>query len=124
MASSSTAAAVRFVGMLPSLQAEVVARDCIRVLASSCPDVHRWDVCVLPPLAAPPAGGYAVRVQARLECGSVVSIRSQAGDLLHTVRDAFDGLKDLLLQQEGGEFRGAASAWMPAAGGSCQGLPA
>jgi hypothetical protein len=109
--SDALAAAVRFVGMLPCGRAETAARACIITLDALCPEVDRWDVCVLPPLAAPPAGGYAVRVQARLASGCVVTIRSQAQDLLHTVSDAFDGMHGLLQQHRVADAE--AAAWLP-----------
>lgn len=90
--------AVRFVGLLHSVPAEAAAHDCIRALDALCPEVTGWEVRVQPPLGAGVADGYAVRVQARLADGGVLAIRAQAAELVETVRDAFDGMGQLLRQ--------------------------
>ena len=72
-------------------------------------DVARWDVCLQPPLAPWVSSGYAVRAQAQLHDGSVLSIRAQGSELEATVRDAFDGIEELLLQ----EGSAPQSGWLP-----------
>jgi hypothetical protein len=115
---------VRFVGMLPSGHAEAAARDAIRSLQSVFTAVARWDVCVRPPLVAQAEGGYSVRVQARLAGGGLVSILAQAGTLLETVREAFEGVLELL-HADGAEAPGREGpAWLPPQVGSPPALPA
>ena len=92
---------VRFVGLLTETRAEALARERIRGLDAMYGDVARWDVCLQPPLAPWVSSGYAVRAQAQLHDGSVFSIRAQGSELEATVRDAFDGIGELLLHQDG-----------------------
>lgn len=115
---SLPAAHVRFVGMLSADGAEAVARGCIAGLERVYGDVKGWDVCVQPPLASWPCGGYAVRVQARLADGGMISIRSQGGELLATVRDAFEGLEELL--QQDGERPDRTHGWLPTLAGDAR----
>ena len=103
---------VRFVGMLSSVRAEALARACIGGLDAMYGDVAHWDVCLQPPLSPWCKSGYAVRAQARLHDGSVISIRAQGGGLEETVRDAFDGIEELLLK-EGGGAPSRHPAWLP-----------
>ena len=86
---------VRFVGMLSCVRAEALARACISGLDGMDDDVAHWDVCLQPPLAPWCSSGYAVRAQARMNDGSLVSIRAQGSELEETVRDAFDGIEQL-----------------------------
>lgn len=109
-------AAIRFVGVLPSEGAEAVARRCIAALQRVYPDVDRWDLCVRPPLAQWDSGGYSVRVQTRLN-GSVISTSSQAIDLREAVRDALEGIEELLLQEHG-QPAASAPAWLPTRAGA------
>ena len=92
---------VRFVGLLTSTRAEVLARERMSGIDARYRDVARWDVCLQPPLAPWVSSGYAVRAQAQLHDGSVLSIRAQGSELEATVRDAFDGIEELLLLTEG-----------------------
>lgn len=114
--------AIRFVGILSSESAEAAARDAMVSLGLAYPDVASWDVCLRPPITLEGEGGYAVHVQAKLEGGGVVAIRSQADDLLDGVRDAFDGMEGLLQQ----EFRvgSPATGWLAPSGMRLPGLPA
>lgn len=105
---------VRFVGMLSSANADALARACIAGLGSACGEVARWDVCLQPPLASACGSGYVVRAQACLNDGSVVSIRAQGDALEGTLRDAFDGIWGLLLQ-EGTAGAPQPSAWVASA---------
>lgn len=109
---------VRFVGMLSSDAAEAVARGCIAGLERVYGEVKAWDVCVQPPLASWPGAGYSVRVQARLADGGVISIRAQGGELLGSVRDAFEGLEELL--QQDGERADPAHGWLPTLAGEAR----
>ena len=111
---SLPAVQVRFVGMLSSLRAEALARACISGLDDMYGDVSHWDVCLQPPLSPWCKSGYAVRAQARLRDGSVISIRAQGGGLEQTVREAFDGMEELLLKEGGGE-PSRHPAWLPSA---------
>jgi hypothetical protein len=90
---------IRFLGMLSSVRAESLARACISGLDAMYGAVARWDVCMQPPLAAWRSDGYAVRAQARLDDGGVISIRAQGTGLEATVRDAFQGMQELLLHE-------------------------
>jgi hypothetical protein len=117
------AAIVRFVGMLSCPDAENVSRECIRSLARVARDVKRWDVCVQPPLPTWPLGGYAVRVHACMDDDSVISIRSQACELLEAVRDAFEGVEEWLEQQQPDRPDGS-PAWLPTVAGNGPALPA
>lgn len=92
---------VRSVGMLSSTRAEALAHACVSALDAIYRDVIRWDVSLQPPLAPWVSSGYAVRAQARLRDGGVIAIRAQGGDLEDAVRDAFDGIQELLLQESG-----------------------
>jgi hypothetical protein len=103
---------VRFVGMLSSARADALARACIRGLDDMYGDVARWEVCLQPPLSPWCTSGYAVRAQASLHDGSVISIRAQGGGLEETVRDAFDGIEELLLKESGGA-PSRHPAWLP-----------
>jgi len=98
----ATAVHVRFVGMLSSLRAEALARDCISGIEAACGAVARWDVYLQPPLAPRSSSGYAVRAQAQLSDGSLLAIRAQGEELEDTVRDAFGGMRELLLQSASG----------------------
>jgi hypothetical protein len=112
---SSPAAHVRFVGLLSSVRAEALARECISGLDARYGDVACWDVCLQPPLAPWRISGYAVRAQARMNDGCVISLRAQGGELEATVRDAFEGIEELLLQQ-GTASAAPQLAWLPVAG--------
>lgn len=112
----SPAVHVRFVGMLSSVRAEALARACISGLDDMYGDVAHWDVCLQPPLSPWCTSGYAVRAQARLQDGSVISIRAQGGGLEETVRDAFDGIEELLLKENAGA-PARHPAWQPTADG-------
>ena len=112
---------IRFVGLLASTPAEVLARACIGRLATMYGDIARWDVCLQPPVPPWVSSGYAVRAQARLQDGSVLAIRAQGEALEATVCDAFDGIEELLRQENGGA--GAPRvAWPPTLGGHPQPL--
>jgi hypothetical protein len=93
---SQSAAIVRFIGMLASPRAEAVVRECIAAVEQRCRERARWEVSVQPPLATAGEAGYAVRAQAQLADGSTITIRSDASELLQAVRDAFDGVEQLL----------------------------
>jgi hypothetical protein len=110
---SSPAVHVRFVGLLSSGRAEALARACIRGLDARYGGVACWDVCLQPPLAPWCSSGYAVRAQARMSDGSLISIRAQGSALEDTVRDAFDGIGELLLQENGGAPAAPHPAWRP-----------
>ncbi|GAB3659434.1 hypothetical protein [Ramlibacter alkalitolerans] len=114
---------VRFVGLLSSVRAEALARACIRGLDATYGDVACWDVCLQPPLAPWCSSGYAVRAQARMNDGSMISIRAQGSGLEDTVRDAFDGIEGLLLQ-EAGAHAAAHPAWRPTATDDARSLAA
>ena len=90
---------VRSVGMLSSTRAEALAHACVSALDALYGEVIRWDVSLQPPLAPWYSSGYAVRAQAQLRDGGVIAIRAQGGDLEDTVRDAFDGIGELLLRE-------------------------
>lgn len=107
----ATAIVVRCIGMLPSGSAEAAALASIRVLDAACPDVTRWDVSMRPPVAAPPLGAYAVRAQAHLADGGTVAMRAQANELLAAVREAFEGVGELLRQEYGATCSPQHSAW-------------
>ena len=106
----SPAIQVRFVGMLASVRAEALARACISGLDATYGEVARWEICLQPPLAPWFGSGYAVRAQAQLADGSVLSLRAQGGELEDTVRDAFDGIEELLLQENAPPMRPAAQS--------------
>jgi hypothetical protein len=103
---------VRFVGLLSSPRAEALARACIHGLDARYGEVARWDIGLQPPLAPCSSSGYAVRAQAQLQDGSVVSIRTQGAVLEDTVRDAFDGIEELLLHETGAPAA-CQPAWLP-----------
>jgi hypothetical protein len=119
----SPAVHVRFVGLLSSPRAEALARACISGLDAMYGDVERWEVCLHPPLAPWCSSGYAVRAQARMADGGVISMRAQGAELEATVRDAFDGIEALLLQEARGSA-GRRPAWLPTRSGDTQALPA
>lgn len=104
----TTSPAVRFVGMLSSPSAESAARERMRAIEGCCARVTRWDVSVQPPLSAWPQGGYAVRAQAELADGCTIAIRAQSDQLLDAVRDAFDGVAQLLVREYGPPLQPAA----------------
>jgi hypothetical protein len=108
--------------MLSSVRAEALARACISGLDAMYGEVARWEVCLQPPLAPWCTSGYAVRAQAHLQDGSLVSIRAQGSDLEETVRDAFDGIEELLLQESTGEP--PHQAWLPTLGADTRALGA
>ncbi|HET8747411.1 MAG TPA: hypothetical protein VFM98_17560 [Ramlibacter sp.] len=99
---STSAVHVRFVGMISSRRAEALARACISGLDAACGAVARWDVCLQPPLMPRGSSGYAVRAQAQLSDGSLLAIRAQGEALEETVRDAFGGMRELLLHAADG----------------------
>ncbi|MEJ8836607.1 hypothetical protein [Ramlibacter sp. AN1133] len=107
----SPAVHIRFVGLLSSSRAEALARACISGLDAMYAEVARWDICLQPPLAPWCTSGYAVRAQAHLNDGSLISIRAQGSELEATVRDAFDGIEELLLQQA--EPESPQRGWLP-----------
>jgi hypothetical protein len=109
-----TATIVRFVGMFASPAAEAAVRECIRTLEARCRGVARWEVSLQPPLGHGTIRAYTVRAHASLADGSTVAIRSQAGELLQAVRDAFDGLEPLL--QDHGPAAERSGGWPGKAG--------
>jgi hypothetical protein len=113
---SKPAVQIRFVGLLASTRAEVLARACISGLDALYGEIAHWDVCLQPPMAPWVSSGYAVRVQARLHDGSLLSIRAQGDGLEATVRDAFEGIDELMGQESGAPAR-ARSPWLPAIAG-------
>jgi len=103
---------VRFVGMLCSVSADALARACTRGLDALHGGVACWDVSLQPPLAPWSDSGYAVHAQARMDDGSVLSTRAHGAELERAVREAFEAI-DLLLLQEHGLMRGGVSAGDP-----------
>ena len=101
---------VRFLGMLSSGRAEALVRACAGGLDALFREIACWEVSLQPPRASWGAGGYAVRAQARLNDGSILSIRAQGSDLEDAVQEAFDGLGELLQDTDA---LAAAGAWRP-----------
>ena len=111
----SAAVHIRFAGLLSSARAEALARSCISGLDAMYGGVRRWEVCLQPPLAPWCSSGYAVRARAHLNDGSLISLQAHGLDLEATVRDAFEGIEELLLQER--EAAGAPRrGWLPTLG--------
>jgi hypothetical protein len=94
---------LRFVGMLSSHSAETAARGSIDALDAQHGTVRGWRVCMEPPQFAAGYPAYAVQVQAELEEGAVVATRAHAADLVAAVRDAFEGMEQLLVRRNGAQ---------------------
>lgn len=87
---------LRFIGMLSSEPAQAAALGSIDALDSVHGQVRGWKVSMEPPQSAWGLGAYAVQVQAELAEGALVATRAHGSDLLATVRDAFEGMEQLL----------------------------
>jgi hypothetical protein len=90
---------LRFVGMLSSHSAEAAARGSIDALDARHREVRGWKVCMEPPQFTGGYPAYAVQVQAELAEGALVATRAHAADLEAAVRDAFEGMEQLLVRR-------------------------
>lgn len=90
---------LRFVGMLSSDSAEAAALGSIGALDARHDQVRGWKVCMEPPQFTGGYPAYAVQVQAELEEGALVATRAHAADLVAAVRDAFEGMEQLLVRR-------------------------
>lgn len=96
---------LRFIGMLTSESAQAVALGSIHTLDAQHREVRGWKVSMEPPQFTSGYPTYAVQVQAELEEGALVATRAHGADLVEAVRDAFEGMEQLLVR------RGARSAF-------------
>jgi len=87
---------LRFIGMLPAASVAAAALGSISQLDAVHSEVLGWKVSVEPPQSAWGYPAYAVQVQAELAEGALVATRAHGADPLATVRDAFEGMEQLL----------------------------
>jgi len=87
---------LRFIGMLPAASVAAAALGSISQLDAVHREVLGWKVSVEPPQSAWGYPAYAVQVQAELAEGALVATRAHGADPLATVRDAFEGMEQLL----------------------------
>jgi hypothetical protein len=87
---------LRFIGMLPAASVAAAALGSISHLDAVHSEVLGWKVSVEPPQSAWGYPAYAVQVQAELAEGALVATRAHGADPLATVRDAFEGMEQLL----------------------------
>jgi hypothetical protein len=90
---------LRFIGMLSSEGAEALALGSIHALDAAHGQVRGWKVSMEPPQSAWGLSAYAVQVQAELEEGALVATRAHGVDLAAAVRDAFEGMEQLLVRR-------------------------
>ena len=81
---------LRFIGMLSSESAEAAALH---------GEVRGWKVSMEPPQFTVGYPAYAVQVQAELQEGTLVATRAHGVDLVAAVRDAFEGMEQLLVRR-------------------------
>ena len=90
---------LRFIGMISSEGAQALALGSIQLLDAGHGEVRSWKVSMEPPQSAWGLSAYAVQVQAELEEGALVATRAHAADLAAAVRDAFEGMEELLARR-------------------------
>ncbi len=93
---------LRFIGMMSCRSAEQAALGGISALQPQA-GVRGWKVSMEPPQSAWGLPAYAVQVQAELDEGALVATRAHGTDLLAAVRDAFEGMQQLLGRRAGGQ---------------------
>ena len=90
---------LRFIGMLSSASAEAAALHGISALDARHGEVRGWKVSMEPPQLTVGYPAYAVQVQAELQEGALVATRAHGADLVAAVRDAFEGMEQLLVRR-------------------------
>lgn len=90
---------LRFIGMLSSEPAQAAALGGVRTLDAQHAEVRGWTVRMEPPQFAGGYPAYAVQVQAELAEGALVATRAHGADLVEAVRDAFEGMEQLLVRR-------------------------
>jgi hypothetical protein len=90
---------LRFIGMLSSESAEAAALHGIHALDAVHGEVRGWKVSMEPPQFTVGYPAYAVQVQAELQEGALVATRAHGVDLVAAVRDAFEGMEQLLVRR-------------------------
>ena len=87
---------LRFIGMLSSESAEAAVLGGLTALDAAHTQVRGWKVSMEPPQSAWGLPAYAVQVQAELDEGALVATRAHGADLMAAMRDAFEGMQQLL----------------------------